>query len=90
MRLEELHLPMRGVLLLENETRYRSSDTRPCCWSFWSTMDQQVSMEEQVADPRSTSENVMTVFSSFQKTFNNEQDIREVGILLAQTAPACL
>lgn len=53
-------------------------------------MDQQVSMEEQVADPRSTSENVMTVFSSFQKTFNNEQDIREVGILLAHTAPACL
>ena len=40
-------------------------------------------MEEQVADPRATSENVMTIFSSFQQTFNTEQDIREVGMILA-------
>ena len=37
-------------------------------------------MEEQVADPRETAENVMTIFSSFQKTFNTEQDIREVSM----------
>lgn len=38
--------------------------------------------EGEVADPRATSENVMTVFSSFQQTFNTEQDTREVGMIL--------
>ena len=37
-------------------------------------------MDEHEADPSATAENVMKIFSSFQKTFNTEQDIREVSM----------
>ena len=37
--------------------------------------------EEEMTDPRATSDNVMTIFTSFQQTFNTEQDTREVGMI---------
>ena len=38
-------------------------------------------MESSSLEVNATSENVMEIFSSFQQTFNTEQDIREVGMI---------
>lgn len=86
MRLEQLHpFHMYSVLLLENKIRYRSSDNR-CTWCqcFMAlALSTSVSMtsEGEGTDPSATSDNVMTIFTSFQQTFNTEQDIREVGMV---------
>ena len=39
------------------------------------------SLDEQMKDQQASCDNVMEIFSSFQQTFNTEQDIREVYAL---------